>query len=167
MKSQGYGCYSLSDTLRQYLDSKGIERTRSNLISTANELRQSHGAGVLAKWVLKRISQDEKALVDGIRHPEEIRELRKRQDFYLVAVDAPIDERFRRMQARDRGEQDPKTMEEFLLLDKSDKGQGADSQQVAKAIEMADIVFLNNESKAALEKKIMVFLSGIQNGLRE
>jgi len=164
LKQRGFSYYSLSDTLREYLDSIGLERTRENLINTANELREKHGAGILARWVSENVGETENAIVDGIRNPAEVEELRKRTDFYLLAIDAPIETRFERMQSRDRGEKDPKTFEEFKELDKSDKGIGQmeSAQQTEKTMEMADLIFMNDGHINDFKEKIQSIFSDIQ-----
>ena len=163
LKQRGFEYASLSDVLREYLDSNGIERTRANLVSTANRLRESYGSAILAKWALEKIKAG-KAIIDGIRNPEEVKELRQRPDFFLVAVDAPEETRFKRMLARPRGEKDPKTMREFRKLDKSDKGVGQkdNAQQVGKCMKMADIVIINDKTLDILHKKCEKMLEDVE-----
>lgn len=163
LKQKGFDYVSLSDILRMYLDTLGIERTRANLISKANELRESQGSGILAKWALKSV-RSKKTVIDGIRNPEEIAELRQMQDFTLVAVDAPEEVRFKRMLKRPRGEKDPQTLAEFIKLDKSDKGIGqkGNAQQVGKCMKLADIVLVNDKTTEILQKKCQKMLEDLE-----
>lgn len=157
LKDKGFKYYSLSDMLREELDSLGIERTRANLIAKGNELRETYGAGALARKFLVKIKNEEaNFIIDGIRNPAEAEELKKKEDFFLVAVDAPLAERFKRMQKRKRGENDPKTIPEFKELDELDKGKGQreDGQQVGKTMKMADAVLINNVPVKELMVKV-------------
>ncbi len=165
LKEKGFEYYSLSDEIRKELDSLGLERTRANLIDKANELREMYGAGALAKRVLYRLSNRKtSAVVDGIRNPEEVRELRKRPDFYLLGIDSSQRARFKRMLKRKRGEKDPETLEEFRKLDQSDRGIGTPetAQQVGKTMKMADAIILNNSSLKKLQEKLGKALSDFQ-----
>ncbi|GAF71035.1 unnamed protein product, partial [marine sediment metagenome] len=112
LKKQGFVYLSLSDELREIVKEKKIELTRRNLQDLGNQLREEQGVGVLAKLVREKIENQEyiQAIVDGIRNPAEIIELRKIKDFFLVSVDAPIEIRFKRIAERDR-ESDPKNWE--------------------------------------------------------
>ena len=141
-KKKGFVYLSLSDELREVARGKGIEITRANLQMFGNNLREELGPGVLAKLVTDKIrnQQYRLAVVDGIRNPLEIEELRKLEGFYLISVDAPIETRFSRMKDRSR-EKDPMTYVDFLAVDSKDKGVGEDEitgQAVARCMAEAN-----------------------------
>ena len=92
--------YSLSDSIREEADRKEIQKTRENLQNLGNELRAKYGNSVLAKRVLKRYTKNKSCIVTSLRHPDEIKELRKQNDFYLVNMDGPAKLRFERMLKR-------------------------------------------------------------------
>lgn len=162
LKQKGFQYVSLSDILREELDLLGIEKTRENLIKKGNELRATYGAAVLAKKAISKINSP-KAVVDGIRNPEEVKELRKIPGFYLIAVDAPLEIRFERMLKRKR-ENDPKKFSEFKKLDRKDKGEGQkySGQQVEKCIKMADIVVINDSTLEIFYKKCEKVLEDLE-----
>jgi len=76
-------------------------------------------------------------------------------DFKLIAIDAPQQIRFERLQQRKR-ESDPKSWEEFVVADERDQGinQPEYGQQVRKCIEMADVVLQNDGSLEEFQKKV-------------
>jgi dephospho-CoA kinase len=82
-KEKGYVYLSLSDELRALARERGIEITRENLQNLGDEMRAKEGVGFLAKLVVKRIKENnyENAIVDGIRNPGEIIELKKLSSF--------------------------------------------------------------------------------------
>ena len=125
LKEKKFVYLSLSDELREITKQRKIELTRENLQNLGNKLREEKGAAVLAKHVLDKIEGQQylNAIVDGIRNPAEIEELKKLKSFFLVSVDAPIEDRFKRMVERNR-ESDPKTWQDFLKVDARDKGEG-------------------------------------------
>ena len=144
---RGFQFYSLSDELRLLLREKGFMPTRDNLTKAGNTLRAKHGPGFLAELVIKRLRGSPSvtsSVVDSIRNTGEIAALRELKDFFLVAVDAPVDIRYER--AKKRGtERDPKSFSEFLVQEKREMAGKSTEQQIAACIKEADFV-INNES---------------------
>jgi len=150
----GFTYYSLSDVLREDLTKAGKTVTRQTLTDYANELRASYGPGVLGDRVAQRLEPDSLYVVDSIRHPFEVEALRKKPNFYLLAVDADPKIRFERIKARSR-EQDPMTYEEFLAQEtKEAAGKKETDQQINKALEMADASMENNGNFEDLHQKV-------------
>ena len=149
LKEKDFIYYSLANEVRLAAEERRIEITRKNLQDLGNQLRKERGSGVLAKLIYNKIhlypKEERKVIVDGIRNPAEVDKLKQFKDFYLVSVDAPADERFKRMCERKR-ESDPKTWEEFLAIDKRDKGIGEKEfgQAVGKCMQMADYTLIND-----------------------
>jgi len=156
-KNKGFVYLSLSDELRQIAKERKIELTRENLQKLGNTLREEIGAFVLAKMVSDKIHSQKyrNVVVDGIRNPAEVVELKKLKDFFLVAVDAPEKTRFERMVGRNR-ESDPKTFEEFLRVNKKDLGVGekVTGQGVGKCMKLAKYMLINDSSYEEVENKI-------------
>ena len=147
LKKKGFIYLSLSDELRQIAKEKKVELTRENLQNLGNQLRVECGLGFLARIACDKIKSQEykKAIVDGIRNPAELEELKKMKDFFLISVDAPQRLRFERLVSRDR-ESDPKNWEDFLKIDSRDKGFGEieSGQAVGKCMEQADFLLINS-----------------------
>jgi len=155
LKEKGFSYFSLSNEVREEAKLKGIEFVREKLQDLGNELREKEGLGVLAKRVIKKINSEENIVIDGIRNPAEILELRKLPGFILISVDAPQKIRFERISKRAR-ESDPRTWSEFLKVDNRDKGEGEKNsgQQVGKCMEIADEKLINDSSLEDLREKI-------------
>ncbi|MCK9595866.1 dephospho-CoA kinase [Candidatus Pacearchaeota archaeon] len=164
LKEKGFEYISLSNELRGIAKERNIEITRKNLQDLGNQLREEQGAGVLALLVHHRIINDKynKAIIDGIRNPYEVEELRKLDNFYLISIDAPREKRFERMLLRNR-ESDPKTFEEFLAVDARDKGIGEKEtgQGVAKCMAMANYSIINNGTLEELNEQIIKLYNGV------
>ncbi len=158
VKKHAFGHYSLSDIIREVMIKEGIDTTRENLISFGTKLRADNGNGILAKKALEKMEEGENYCITSIRHPDEVNELRKRKDFILVNVDAPVNIRFARMQSRKRPG-DPKTLEKFIELEKRESQSQGSGQQLAKTAEMADITFINDsDSLDALHNSVDALL---------
>lgn len=149
----------LSSLLREEaLAKQGIKITREIRQNLGNELRKQYGADVLVKIAVSFMQKNKDFLIiDGIRNPGEVDFLRSKfgDDFKLIAVDAPQQIRFERMNER-RREGDPTTWEEFLRLDERDQGKDEPEygQQVKKCVEMADITVQNDGDLEDLQKKV-------------
>lgn len=158
---------SLSGAIRGEMEKKklGREFSRRTLQDIGNELRKKYGAHILAKVSTEFMPRAKPVMiVDGIRNSGEVEYLRKtfKNDFILVAVNAPQQLRFERVQKRNRP-LDPKTWEEFVALDERDQGKDEPpyGQQVKKCIEMADIVIENDGDESQLSAKLAELFSKI------
>lgn len=161
---KGFVFYSLSDVIRDEIKSRELEITREKLQDVGNELRKKFGNSVLADKILEKIEKepDKNYVIDSIRNPAEIQALRKRKDFSLVFVDAPIELRFKRIKARKR-EKDPMTLEEFKKTEEKElESQDSANQQLLKCKEMSEFVILNDSTLEAVYKKIDELLEGLR-----
>ncbi len=147
LQAKGFDYVTLSSMVRTEAKQRGIEETRENLMMVGNGMRKIGGAGILAKKALQMIkdSANQNWVVDGIRNPVEILELRKQKDTLIVAIEVDKNLLVKRILSRARAN-DPVSKEE--VLKKIDRELGLnepeDGQQVAKCIKMADIVVSNN-----------------------
>jgi dephospho-CoA kinase len=164
LKKKGFSYFSLSQEVREEATKREIEHTRENLQRLGNELRTQHGNGILAQLVSQKIFPGMNVIVDGIRNPDEIQELKKQGHFHLIAIDAPKEDRFKRVISRNR-ESDPKTWPEFLKIDAIDQGfqQEASGQQVMQCMKFADYKVTNNASLESLQDKTQYIVNAITN----
>lgn len=147
--------YSLSDILRSELKSRGVEINRDNLISIGNELRKKHGPGVLAKLTVEKIKNMPQAVIDSIRNPFEIEELRKNlKDFKLIGISAGTKVRYERAKKRGREGEKEISFEEFVAKEEKENSGSQTEQQLFKCFEMADIKIDNSGSVKELHKDI-------------
>jgi dCMP deaminase len=157
---------SLSDVLRQELERRGLPSSRENLIAIGNQLRADHGPGVLAERVLAALSAGRHHVVDSIRNPGEVEVLRRRPDFRLLCVRAPLSLRFQR--ARQRGRLgDGATLEEFARLEEEELDRGApERQRLDRVEELADAVLDNDGSVGQLHQRLGELLRGWLTGFK-
>jgi len=150
---RGFDYYSLSDEIREEMKRQGIEVTRENLIPFANNLRNDKGPSYLAEKILERLEPDKNYVVDSIRNPFEVEALRRRRDFYLIAVKASPEARFERLKQRGR-ENDPTDYEKFLEIDAAEANNPDPSaQQLDRTLEMADAMIENEGAISDLREK--------------
>lgn len=144
---------SLSDVVREAVQEAGLPITRENLISMGNELRRTHGPGILADKLIPRLEPDRNYVIDSIRNPFEVEALKKSGDFILINVAAPERIRFQRMKVR-RREGDPETFEEFLKLELIEEDGDEAEQQLAKCATLADYTINNCGTLEDLYRKL-------------
>ena len=144
---------SLSDEIRKELKKKRKRKTRKNLIDMGNEIRRNQGPSELAKRVLKKVKENKDYVLTSIRNKEEVLELKKRKDFVLVNVIAPVELRFDRLISRGR-KGDPITFEEFIQKERLEQSEISTDQQLHIVTGMADIVINNNKDLDMFHMKI-------------
>jgi dephospho-CoA kinase len=165
LKKKGYVYFSLSDEVRAEAQAREIELTRENLQNLGNEMRKAEGSGVLAQRILMKITDPQKNyVINGIRNPAEIAELKNWPGFYLISVDAPQQLRFQRLMTRNRPS-DPKVFYMFMKADNKDQGQGEEEsgQQVGECMKLADVSIFNDFSLERLTDKVVFMVQQIQN----
>ena len=159
LRDKSFYYYSLSDVIREELESKGLPVTRENLIAAGNELRESHGPDILARMTLKKIDPNRNYVIDSIRNPAEVTALKQSGDFVLLNVDAPTEMRFERIRSRAR-EQDPKTLEDFIRVEEAEKQSSSRHRQsIEDCQSMADFTIVNDGPLESLQSKIIDVIS--------
>ncbi len=191
LKKKGYRVYSLSDVLRKEASKVGLDQSRKTLINFGYQLRKKCGEGILVKKLLPQIRKHQKIVVDSIRSPAEIKELRKllttnyrptpksgrlrsrasaterfgrrrpRSTVFILGIDAPERLRYRRLLKR-RRVGDIKTFSEFVRAEKKENSSKKYAQQIGKCMQLADKIIINKGSLEELYKKIDIFLGGLK-----
>lgn len=167
LQGKGFVYFSLSDALREEATRQGLDHSRETLIRLGTEMREKFGNGILAKRINEKISklknQDKNNfVVDSIRNPGEIKELRKNKEFILVAVHTDAKIRFQRLLKRGRAG-DAQTFEEFLEYEKKENNNEGAGQQLDKCIEMADTVINSNGTVEEANKDIDSYLYSLKS----
>lgn len=157
---KGFRYVETSQVLKDELSRRGMEITRENMQDLGDELRARDGLGALMKLVLERIdyenNKNKHFILDSLRNAGEADYLRKQANsFILIAVDAPQRLRFERILSRGKPH-DPKTWEEFLLVDNRDycDENNPHGQQVKYCMERADFMVINDDDKQKAMKQI-------------
>lgn len=154
-KRLGFAYYSQSDVIRDELRRRNLEPTRDNLIREGNDLRQRFGPDILARRVMEKVSSD--SIIDSIRNPSEIEYWRRQENFVLLAIDAPVEVRYRRALTRGRNES-AASLEEFTAKEDEEKTRDRNAQQLETCMRMADFVIQNDGTLEKFHKKLEAFL---------
>ena len=162
LSSKGFEYYTISKVVREEAERLGLAITRDELQNIGDLIRKKEGAGAWAKRLIKKFDKNKSYIVDGIRNPGEIKELRKCKNFHLIAIDAPQKIRFERMLKRAKPS-DPVTWEEFIKIDERDYEDKDNplGQQVGLCMKQADFIIENNTDLEELDNKIKKIYSGV------
>lgn len=162
--AKGFEYISLSSMVREEARRRGVAEERERLMEVGNSMRAEGGTGVLAKKALEKIMASDHGLwiVDGIRNPAEIVELKTSGMATIVGVRARRDLLVSRILSRARSG-DATT--EADILAKVDRewgvGEPDDGQQVGRCMENADVTIVNEGTLEELDQKI-ILLEGLK-----
>lgn len=166
LMKKGFYYYSLSDVIREEVRAEGKAVTRENLIRKGNELREKFGPGILGAKMAGNVQKDKNYVIDSIRNPAEVEELRKLGRFFLFYVTAPPEARFERIKARNR-EEDPQTYEAFLHIEKMEMENAEKTKQnLKKTFAMADKRIENERGFAELHDAVDKSLAELSDKFR-
>lgn len=161
LQKKGFFHLSLSDLIREECQKIGRYHSRDDLIEMGNKLRKKYGPGILAKMALRKTKEKEKIVISSIRNPYEVKELKKEGNFFLLALDAPIEIRYQR--AKKRGKiDDTVSFEKFKAQEESEKKGNRFQQQLDKVISLADFKIINDKTLKDLYKKVDEILEKIE-----
>ena len=169
LKKLGFNYISLSDIVRAEASKKEKAVTRKKMQDIGNRLREKGGEGVLGKMVREKISKSKqnKWVIDGIRNPAEVIELKKLNSFFLIGLTTPLYTIINRIKKRKR---DTDTGDEIEAKKRIERERGIGElkhgQQVEKCLHMADFTVKNNKTIKDLESNILRTLNiiGEKNG---
>ncbi len=154
LEERGFRYASLSDMVRAEAARLGRPVSRAEMQDIGNRLRRDGGAGVLGRRVreLVEAAAEDRWVIDGIRNPAEVEELRRLEGFVLLGIDADIDVILQRM--RRRGRDTDRSSEDELrqrLAREWGDGEPEGGQRVGACLRLADHVIRNDGTLGELE----------------
>lgn len=141
--------------MREETLTRGLSTSRANLVLVGNELRSTHGPGVLVDRLAPRLTPP--AIVDSVRNPGEVEALERLEGFFLLGVDAPPEVRLVRIRSRGRLG-DISTATEFKLFESRENSQDTRSQRISATLEMAGAIVVNDTSLEQLHLRVIAAL---------
>lgn len=165
-KRMNFSYISLSDMVRDAARQRGIKKlTRQEMQNIGNELRHRGGPGVLAKQIREKINSGKAKtwIIDGIRNPAEVAELRELPHFYLIGITSDLEVLLKRLNSRKRKTDLASTskMKEVIRREWG-VGESEEGQQVGRCMELVDFTIENNGTLMELRKKCQEILRIIE-----
>ncbi|UCD21212.1 MAG: dephospho-CoA kinase [archaeon] len=151
VKKKGFTKIIMSDFLRKIERHRKVKPLRDNLRRLQHEIKQRYGEDILVEMAISEIAERDlkKAVVSGIRYPEEAKLFKKKVKMPMIFVDADPKQRFLRLKKRDR-QGDPKTSHEFDHFDAIEEA----TFHLSKTKKLADFQIDNSKTLDHLEKQI-------------
>lgn len=162
MKNYGFRHYSVREFLKEEIKRRGLPVNRDTLVEVANDLRAKHSpAYIIEQLYNQAFPKGENCVIESIRTPGEVELLRKKPAFYLFAVTAEPEIRYKRIQGR-MNETDQISYEEFLSNETREMNSNdPNKQNISWCISQADFLLENNGSILDLEEKVKQIISQI------
>ena len=164
LKNKGFVYFSLSDALRDEATKRELDHSRDVLIKLGTEMREKFGNGILARRInekIKQLKNKDNFVVDSVRNPGEIEELRKNNGFILIGVHTDAKIRFERLLRR-RRTGDSKTFEEFLEHEEKENNDEGPGQQLDKCMELVDKIINSNGTIEEANKDLDKYLESLK-----
>lgn len=160
-EEKGFKVKAFHDPVYKEVEKLGIEPTRENLQNVSKTLKEKYGNGVYGK-ILREIAEKEGGdfVFDGLRNLDELEELKKLPETYLVAIVAPLDVLVERVQSRKRDADSEMDHEEIVRKILIEMGElpSPFGFEINKCIEKADLVVENIGTINEMREKLEDFL---------
>ncbi len=162
-KKEDFEHYSVRNYLLVEMKRLGMPENRDSMTSLANKLRAAFGPSyIIDKMYEKALESHQNCVIESIRTPGEILSLKRKSDFYLLAVDAKQKTRFNRIKKRG-SETDRVSFKEFAANEiREMESDDPHKQNLSKCIEMADYNFQNDSGVKDLLKKVKAAIDEIK-----
>ena len=163
VNNKGFEHFSVRAYLLEEIRKRGWPENRDSMFNLANELRALHTASFVTDQLYnKAVRSGKNCVIESIRTPGEIDSLRKKENFFLFAVDADPHLRYQRIQLRN-SETDNISFEVFRENEKREMNTtDPNKQNLKKCIALADSLLLNNSTKEELFLQMETILKRIK-----
>lgn len=166
VEQEGFEHYSVRGFLLAEMKKLGMPENRDSMTSLANRLRAAFGPSYITDHLYDQARESmHDCVIESIRTPGEVKSLRRKPDFYLFAVDADPEKRYKRIKKRG-SETDAVSLREF----KANEAREMDSddpnkQNLSRCIDMADYTFRNDGKVDELLNKVARVMAEIKENI--
>lgn len=145
IENYGFQHFSVRQFLAEEAERRKLPLNRDSYVAVANDLRAKYVPSyIVDQLCIKAIEKGENAIIESIRTPGEITSLRKYDNFYLLAVDAKPEIRYRRIVERN-SETDKISYTTFLENEQREMNStDPNKQNLSHCIAQADFMLYNN-----------------------
>ncbi|ATU08488.1 dephospho-CoA kinase [Methanohalophilus portucalensis] len=144
IRNMGLNVINMGDVIREEVKHRQLDPTDSNTGTVANDLRDKEGMDAVARRCIPKIKQKDNdvVVIDGVRGIAEVETFKKEfgNEFSLIAISSPIENRFKRVRKRCRSD-DMQKIEDLKIRDEREMKWG-----MGQAMETADVTIDNTAS---------------------
>ena len=155
VSKKGFAHYSVREFLLKEIRRRNLPENRDSMVKVANELRSKHSPSYITDQLYEAAAKSGKdAVIESIRTPGEIASLRAQDNFYLFAIDANPEVRYQRIRLRN-SETDDVSFTTFIENEQREMtSTDPNKQNLKKCRELADYIFLNNDTVSMLYDRV-------------
>jgi len=164
LMKKGFKHYSVRQFLLKEIIRRGLPNNRDSMVDVANILRAKHGPSYIAEELYREAHHDGgNAIIESLRAVGEVKSLKEKGNFFLIAVDADQKTRYARIIDR-ASETDNISFEEFVKNEEREM-QSTDpaKQHIEACIALANVSLKNNTTIEDLEKSVETVLAHFGN----
>jgi len=160
--------YSVRSYLIGEMKRLGMPENRDSMTNLANRLRAAYGPAYITDQLYDRARDGmHDCVIESIRTPGEILSLKRKQDFYLFAVNADPKIRYKRIKKRGT-ETDSVSFDEFRANEAREmESDDPHKQNLSQCIEMADYTFINDGKIKSLYDRIKRVMDEIKTSIAD
>lgn len=162
--NHGFEPYNVRALIEDEMERRNCAtRDRMTMRRVMNELREAHGNDFAVRMLLERaIEAGKPGAISSVRAPAEALFVTQ-QDAALVAVDAPLEERFRRALARNSSTDRNLTLDQFREEEEIEsRSTDPGEQNIAFCMKLAEYTIWNDGSLEQLGRKIAALMRKIR-----
>lgn len=155
VKNKNFTHYSVRAFLIQELEKRNLPVDRDHMRELGNELRANFGpAYIIEQLYAQAQEQGGDAIIESIRAMGEVQNLKGKENFLLLSVDAEQKTRYERILKRG-SETDSVTFEEFQIQEEKEMNNTDPAKQnVAECMKLADLQIRNDGTFEDLYQKL-------------
>ncbi len=164
---KGFAHFSARDFLMKEIGRRSLLSNRDSLFMVGNDLRKQHSP----EYVIKQLYTEAKAagldaVIESVRTIGEVAFLKQQDNFYLFAVDADPNLRYKRIIDR-KSVTDHVSFKTFLADEtREQKSTLTTEQNISACAELADYTFINNGDLRHLYQEVDQVLEKISENSR-
>jgi dephospho-CoA kinase len=168
VKEKGFKHYSVRDFLTKLIEKEGHVVNRDSMVEIANRLRAQYGPSFLVEEIFKEAQKSKgNCIIESLRTEGEIKSLREKGNFYLLAVDADPKLRYERVVKRGT-ETDKISFQKFIGDEKREMtSNDPNKQNLRKCMELANYTIQNNSTIEALNKRVSEIIYEIEKEIKK
>jgi len=168
VNEKGFVHFSVRAFITEEINKRGLPVNRDSMVIVANDLRAKHTSSYIVEQLFEQAAESgNNCVIESIRTPGEVEALKSKGDFYLLAVNAPAETRYKRILKR-QSETDQVSFETFLENEKREmQSDDPNKQNLSRCIALADFLFENKESIEELQLQVDKSLSQIIAGYQK
>ena len=163
LKEKGFKHYSVREFLMQEIEKRGLFVTIDSMYKLANELREKNSPSYIIEELYKQAEKNsDNSIIESVRNPGEVKALKNKNNFYLIAVDADQKTRWQRIIKRKGDDSDNISFDKFKFEEQRQmQSNNPNEQNLSKCIEMADFKLDNSGNIEDFKKQVNSVLDKI------